>query len=380
MLCVREFQNSIKDSSHKILSDTIVRLGMGSWFHVTAESITSRAGAQFMFKGMHDSRSENSVRSTEGVDIVWVEEAQTMSAASWRSLTPTIRKEVIPWVSTGHEYVGSEIWVSFNLIHENDATYQRFLADDGKSPRRANSIVHKINFDSNPYFGGTLREEMEEDKANDYDLYEHIWLGMPLKKSNSIIFNGKYRSEEFSDDLWKEADRLFYGADFGFANDPATLTRSFILDKKLYVSHAQFGKHIDIDFLPERLYDLVPGSRDWPIHADSARPETISFLRRQGFNISAAEKWPGCVEDGIAHLRGFEEIVIHPRCIELLEEAYMYRYKVDKTQVDDRGQPMVLPIIVDKFNHGWDAIRYSLDGYITRRGELGLWARLGRAA
>lgn len=365
VLCTREFQNSIRDSSHKILKDTIERLGMQSWFTVTNESIRSRSGAEFIFKGMH--LNDQGIRSTEGIDICWVEEAQTVTAASWRSLTPTIRKP------------GSEIWVSFNLIDENDATYQRFVVKP-----RSDSIVHKINYDSNPFFAGTeLEREMLDDKENDYDLYEHIWLGMPLKKSNAIIFNGKYRVEAFPDDLWKKADRLFFGADFGFANDPNTLTRSFILEegdrRKLYIEYAIFGYRVDLDDMPA-FYDRVPGSRDWPIKADAARPETISHMGRRGFMVSAAEKWQGCVEDGIAHLRGFDEIVIHSRNVEMAQEAYLYRYKVDKNQVDEKGQPLVLPIVVDKNNHGWDATRYSLDGYIMRSGAIGMWQRLGKAS
>lgn len=388
VLCTREIQNSIKESSHKILKDTIERLGLQSWFTVTAESIKSRAGGEFVFRGLHG--NIDSIRSMEGIDICWVEEAQSVSAVSWRGLTPTIRKDYVPWShETPDAFVGSEIWVTYNLVDEKDATHHRFVKEDGTA-KRQNSIVHKVNYDSNPYFGGTLREEMEDDKANDYDLYEHIWLGMPLKKSNAIIFNGKYRVEAFSDELEKEADRLFYGADFGFANDPSTLTRSFILEKlgrrTLYVTHAVYGYHVDLDDMPA-FYDKVPGSRDWPIHADAARPETISHLRRRQFNISAAEKWDGSVKDGITHLRGFDEIVIHERCKSqvaaepgLAEEAYLYRYKTDPKQVDEKGQPLVLPIIVDKFNHGWDAIRYSLDGYIMRSGEIGMWERLGRAA
>lgn len=366
ILCCREFQNSIKDSSHKILKDTIERLGMQAWFTVTNETIKSRSGAEFMFKGMHN--NDQGIRSTEGVDICWMEEAQTATEASWRSLIPTIRKD------------GSEIWVSFNLMMESDATYQRLVVKE-----RRNSIVHKVNFDSNPYFGGVLKEEMEEDKLNDYQLYEHVWLGMPLKRSDAIIFNNKYRVEVFDDELWRQADRLYYGADFGFANDPNTLMRAFVLEgrkspngkRTLYVSHAQFGHHVDLLDMPA-LYDLVPGSRDWPIKADAARPETISHMRRVGFNMSAAEKWQGCVEDGITHLRGFDQIVIHERCKEFAHEAFMYRYKVDPRIVDEHGQPQVLPIIVDKFNHGWDGLRYSLDGLIMRSGELGMWERLGR--
>lgn len=363
VLCCREYQNSIKESSHKILKDTIYRLGMQAWFIITADSIKSRTGAEFLFKGLHG--NEEGIKSTEGIDICWVEEAQTVTARSWRTLSPTIRKD------------DSEIWVSFNLLDEEDATYQRFVVK-----HRRNSIVHKINYDSNPYFTGPLREEMEEDKENDYPLYEHIWLGMPLRISNAVIFSGKYRVEEFDDELWREADRLMYGADFGFAQDPSTLLRIFIIEKStkeryLYISHEAVGTGVELDEM-EQFYDTVPGSRDWPIKADGARPETISYLRRKGFNISAAEKWAGSVVDGITHLRSFKAIVIHPRCVETAKEARLYRYKVDKNIVDAHGQPQVLPVVVDKHNHCWDGIRYGLDGYIQRSGSMGVWSRLGK--
>lgn len=364
ILCVREFQNSIKDSSHKILKDTISRLGLDSWFTVTGDSIKSRTGSEFIFKGLHN--NEEGIKSTEGIDICWVEEAQTVSAISWRTLSPTMRKP------------GSEIWVSYNLNDESDATHQRFVIN-----KRSRSIVHKINYDSNPYFSEELREEMEDDKAADFHLYEHIWLGMPLRISNAVVLSGKYRVEEFDDELWREADRLHFGADFGFAQDPATLLRMFVLndangkDRRLYISHEAYGVGVEIDDY-EAFYDAIPGSREWPIKADGARPEVISHIRRKGFTISAAEKWDGSVKDGIAHLRGFKEIVIHTRCVETANEARLYRYKVDKNIVDSHGQPQVLPVLIDKNNHCIDGMRYGLDGYIQRSGAIGIWERLGR--
>ncbi|CAK8736324.1 hypothetical protein SODG_000036 [Sodalis praecaptivus] len=201
---------------------------------------------------------------------------------------------------------------------------------------------------------------MEYLKRVDYDAYEHIWLGKPRTISDAVVFSGKYRVESFADDLWQQAERLFLGADFGFANDPSTLIRSFILGRTLYIEHEQYGVGVELDHLPA-FYDKVPGARDWPIKGDNSRPETISYLERQGFRISAAAKWPGSVEDGIAYLRGFEHIVIHSRCAHTVQEARLYSYKVDRQNHE------VLPVLVDKHNHCWDAIRYSLDGYITGR-------------
>lgn len=362
ILCTREFQVSIKESSHRLLVDTIQRLGLEKWFTWNDQSIRSKCGGEFFFKGLH--KNEHGIRSVESIDIVWVEEAQTVSEASWRSLIPTVRQD------------HSEIWVTFNLVDEDDATYKRFVANP-----RPGSIVHKVNYDSNPYFPQVLRDEMEEDKRRDYHLYEHIWLGMPLRISNAVVFSGKYTVREFPEHLEQRAERIFYGLDFGFAQDPNALIRYFADEKcrdkkrRLYISHEAYATGVDLDDMDDWM-ERVPGVRDWPIHADPARPETISHLRRHGFNVSGAEKWEGCVKDGITHLRGFDEIVIHPRCVNTAREARLYRYKVDKHKLDEQGQPLVLPVILDANNHTWDAIRYGLDGYIQRSGAHGQWERL----
>lgn len=382
VLCCREHMNTIKDSSHKLLKDTIVRLGLESWFAVTKEGIKSKAGAEFIFKGLYN--NEEGIKSTEGIDICWVEEAQSVSELSWRTLIPTIRNP------------NAEIWVTFNLIAETDATYVRHVVHSANDPRY---IVHHINYDQNPFFPDVLREEMEADKRRDFGLYEHIWLGKPQKRSNAIILDGKYFVEDFADDLWKKADRLLFGADFGFADDPSTLLRMFMLPVvehghmlyDLYVEYEAYDHHVELNEMdvfygggespvrPGLFFAGVPGARDWPIKADSARPETISHIRGFGYAISPAEKWDGSVKDGIAHLRGFRRIVIHTRCKHTASEAYLYRYKIDPKQLDEHGQPVVLPVIVDKHNHTWDGARYGLDGYIQRSGAMGVWSRIGAA-
>lgn len=357
IMCTREHQNSIKDSSYKLLIDTIKRLGMEGWFTWTATSITSRSGSEFIFKGLWN--NEEGVKSTEGIDICWVEEAQTVTARSWQTLGATIRKD------------DAEIWVSYNLIDEEDATHQRFVIHG-----RTGAIVHKVNYDSNPFFSGRLRTEMEDDKRLDIHLYEHIWLGMPLKISNAIVLSGKYVIQDFDDNLWKHADRRRLGLDFGFSQDPLALISFFELNNRLYIERECYGTGIDLDDMAERFDDEVPEARDWPIKADSSRPETISYLRKQGFSISGAEKWDGCVKDGVTHMRRYEQIVIHTRCANTGREARLWKYKTDPKSVDEKGQPLVLPILVDKNNHTWDAVRYGLDGVIQSSGSLGQWTRL----
>lgn len=142
-------------------------------------------------------------------------------------------------------------------------------------------------------------------------------------------------------------------------------------DKKLYIDHEAYGVGVEIDELPA-LYRSVPGAEKWPIKADAARPETISYIaNRAGFRISAAKKWQGSIEDGISYLKSFDKIVIHPRCKHCADEFRLYSYKVDKTTSE------VLPIIVDKWNHIIDGLRYALSDYITTPG-MERWAQLGR--
>lgn len=352
ILCTREVQNSIKDSVHKLLKDQIEMLGLNPWFRITNESITSASGSEFLFKGLRF--DPLGIKSTEGVDICWVEEAQSVSSDSWAILIPTIRKE------------GSEIWVTFNPGEESDPTYQRFIVNPPDD-----SITVEVNYYDNPYLPDTLRKEMEYCKRVDYEAYEHIWLGKPKSISDSVIFRNRYRVEAFPDDLWLQAARLFFGADFGFANDPSTLIRMFMIDTRLYIEYEAYGVGVELDEMPQ-FYDSIPEVRKWPVKGDNSRPETISYLARQGFSIDAAAKWKGSVEDGVTYLKGFEEIIIHERCKHTADEFRHYSYKVDKKTGD------ILPIIVDKFNHCIDAIRYGLDGYITSSDSLGTWAQLGK--
>ncbi|ELY2859473.1 PBSX family phage terminase large subunit [Cronobacter sakazakii] len=352
ILCTREVQNSIKDSVHKLLKDQIEMLGLNPWFRITNEMITSACGSEFLFKGLRF--DPLGIKSTEGVDICWVEEAQSVSADSWDILIPTIRKE------------GSEIWVSFNPGEETDPTYQRFVVNPPDD-----CVTVEVNYYDNPYLPDTLRKEMEYCKRIDYEAYEHIWLGKPKSISEAVIFKRRYKVEAFPDDLWQQADRLFFGADFGFANDPSTLIRMFMFENKLYIEYEAYGVGVELDEMPQ-FYDSIPEARRWPIKADNARPETISHIARKGFSIDAAAKWKGSVEDGIAYLKGFEEIIIHERCKHTADEFRLYSYKVDKKTNE------ILPVIVDAHNHCIDAIRYGLDGYITSSDSLGTWAQLGR--
>lgn len=340
ILCCREIQNSIRDSSYQLLKDTAYRLGIKSHFRFLDQEIRNETtGSRFIFKGLL--RNEQSIKSVEGVDLCWVEEGQTVSERSWQTLIPTIRKQ------------GSEIWVSFNPLNVDDPTTKRFI----EAPP-ATAYVRKVNYDENPFFTKEMRAEMEYDKRTDYEKYLHIWEGYPRTFSDAQIFRGKFVVESFPDDLWKSADRLFFGADFGFARDPSTLVRCFKLDNDLYIEYEAYGIGVEINEL-KKFYSVVPGYDQWPIYCDCARPETISYLANHDYlNAKPAEKWQGSVEDGIEYLRSFNRIVIHPRCKHTADEFRLYSYKTDRLTNE------ILPIPLDKNNHVIDGIRYALNDYI----------------
>lgn len=169
ILCARELQKSIKDSVHRLLSDQINNLKLNSFYEIQHATIKGKNGTEFFFEGLR--HNTNQIKSYEGVDIVWVEEAVTVSKSSWDVLIPTIRKE------------GSEIWISFNPELEEDETYQRFVVNPPKE-----SIVIDINYWDNPWFPEVLRQEMEELKERNHSAYLNVWEGRCKQAVDGAIY------------------------------------------------------------------------------------------------------------------------------------------------------------------------------------------------
>lgn len=346
ILCAREFMNSLEESSMQEVKQAILSVPwLAANFDIGEKYIrTIDKSVNYVFCGLR--HNLDSIKSKARILLCWVDEAESVSEIAWQKLSPTVREE------------GSEIWVTWNPERDGSATDKRFRKEAGDD-----CITVEMNYTDNPWFPDVLEgERLNDERRLDPATYAWVWEGAYLENSDKQVLAGKYRIAEFSDNLWKEAERLFFGADFGFAKDPNTLVRSFILHNRLYIEYEAYGQHTELDHMPE-LYDTIPGVRDWPIKADSARPETISYLKRKGFNISAAEKWQGSVEDGIAHLRGFDEIIIHPRCKNVAREARLWSYKTDRITGE------VLPKLADGNEHCWDGIRYSLDGHIKRKSQ-----------
>jgi phage terminase large subunit len=362
-VCLREVQKSLSQSVRQLILDKIEKFGVGHLFEVPRDNesaihILDRTGqrkGRIDFQGLQ-THTKDTIKSLEGYDIAWVEEAQSVSQRSLDMLRPTIRKP------------GSEIWFSYNPDKPDDPVDALFR---GPHPPRG-SIVIEVNYTDNPWLPDELREEMEGDRERDPDKYAHVWLGGYQGRSDARVFRN-WRVQEFD----SPRDAVFrFGADWGFAIDPTVLVRGFIgrwdeAEQKavadqsgrcLFIDYEAYEVGCDVDLTP-RLFDTVPRSRDFRITADSARPEVVSYMQRHGFpKIVRAVKGQGSIEDGIAFLQSFE-IVIHPRCEHAAREVAGFGYKIDK-RTDE-----ILPFLDDKDNHVIDAMRYALEG-LRRAGPL----------
>jgi phage terminase large subunit len=175
ILCAREYQNSIKESVHKLLSDQIEAMGLAGEYEILQAEIRHRlTGSLFMFKGIRHNVQE--IKSTEGVDICWLEEAQSVTGESWDILIPTIRKEA------------SEIWISFNPNLSTDETYKRFILE-----KNDDAFIVKISWRDNPWFPEVLKKEKDKLKLKDPDAYLHVWEGECKKSLDGAVYAQELR-------------------------------------------------------------------------------------------------------------------------------------------------------------------------------------------
>ena len=334
-VCVREIQKSLNQSVKRLLELKIEELNAGEFFEIQDAVIKStRGNGRIIFQGMQN-HTADSIKSLEGYDRAWVEEAQSLSQQSLDLLRPTIRKP------------GSELWFTWNPRNENDPV-NWLLRGDNPPPK---STVIEVNYQQNPWFPDVLKDEMEYDMRRDPDKFQHVWRGAYLQNSQSRVFRN-WCIEEFD----APDDAMFrLGADWGFSVDPTVLVRCHIVGRKLYVDFEAYMVGCEITDTPD-LFMTVPESEKWPIVADSARPETISHMRKNGFpKIMSAVKGPKSVEEGIEWLKSYD-IVVHPRCVHTIDELMLYSYKTDP------ATNQVLPILEDKKNHVIDALRYACEG------------------
>jgi phage terminase large subunit len=333
-VCVREIQKSLSQSVKRLLELKIQQMGVQSYFEVQETQIKSVHGdGLIIFQGMQNHTSD-SIKSLEGYDCAWVEEAQSLSQRSLDLLRPTIRKP------------DSELWFTWNPRNSTDPI-DALLRGPNLPP---SAIVKEVNFRDNPWFPDVLKAEMEYDRDRDPDKYKHVWLGSYLSNSEARVFRN-WTVEEF--EAPEDATHRF-GADWGFATDPTVLVRCHLIGRKLYVDYEAYMVGCEIVNTPD-LFLTIPESEKWPIVADNARPETISHMKKNGFpKIMPAVKGPKSVEEGIEWLKNYD-IVVHPRCQHTIDELSLYSYKTDPLTGN------IIPVLEDKDNHVVDALRYACE-------------------
>jgi phage terminase large subunit len=328
----REIQKSIRDSAKRLLDDKIAENGLSGFYESTDTEIRGKNGSLFLFNGLRT--NPDAIKSTEGLDLAIVMEANKVAQRSWDLLVPTVRKP------------GSEIWAEWNPDQPTDPVDVMFRGENGPPP---GSIVRQVNYTDNPFFPDVLKAEAEYDQARDPERHAHVWLGQYTRNSEARVFRN-WTVEAFD----TPDDAVFrFGADWGFAIDPTVLVRCWLDGRTLYVDQEAWEVGCEIDKTPA-LFDTIGGARKWTITADSARPETVSYMRRQGFRIVPAIKGAGSIEDGIEFLKSFD-IVVHPRCTHVADELLRFSFKTDNLTGE------VLPVLEDKDNHTIDALRYALE-------------------
>ena len=336
VVCIREIQKSMVFSSRRLILNKINDLGVSHLFNPVGSEIRRVGGkGVILFQGMQD-HTADSIKSLEGFDRAWCEEAQSISARSLQLLNPTIRAK------------GSEIWFSWNTDQEDDPVDMMFMQAMGDP----DYLFSHVNFADNPFPIEELEKEAARALKYNPDTYGHIWLGEYNSKPDDQVLVGKWAVDEFEpDESW---DGPYLGADWGFSVDPTTLIECWIHNNILYIYDEQYGHGIEIDHTPA-FFDKNKNAKDYVVRADSARPEIISYLNRNGYKlVKSVEKWKGSVEDGISKLRSFDKIVIHTSCKKTTNEARLWKYKRDRLTKD------VTPKLIDAHNHCWDAIRYAI--------------------
>lgn len=339
ILCAREVQKTIQSS---VMAEIVAAIEeypfLNDFYEVGRSYIRGKNGTEFLFMGIAHNAKE--IKSTQGITICWVEEAEATSEYSWRILIPTVRAD------------NAEIWVTWNPESSDSEVHKMFIDNPPK-----NSKVVKVNWSDNPYFPKILEERRQHDLQGDRDLYDHVWEGECITKTEAQIFWDKCVIKDFEpSNLWQGP---YYGLDFGFSNSPTAAVEVYIGDRQLWVRHESGGRKLELDDTAKKLITDMPGIEKHVIRADNARPESISHLSKKGLpRIIACEKGPGSVEDGITYIRNFDAINIHTECEELQKEARLYSYKIDKATGD------VLPVIIKMYDNYWDATRYAIEPMI----------------
>lgn len=343
VLCAREFQTSIKDSVHKLLCDQIFNLGIEAHYEITDRTIRGVNGTEFIFVGIKN--NTNNVKSIEGIDIAWVEEAQSVSPNSWNVLVPTIRK------------ADSEIWISFNPELPTDETWKRFVI----SPPE-NAVVQKINWNDNPWFPEVLDLERRALQGRDIEAYNNVWEGIPRQTVNGAIFAKEVTMAELEGricnvpyDATKPVHAVF---DLGWADQTACWILQFIGQETHLIRYFEDSQQTISYYMAKLqsfgyLYDTIWLPHDAKAKSLGTGKSIEEIVRATGMKVQILDRVP--VADSINAAR-----TIFNKCYfdrqnteEGLQCLRHYRYDVDPDTKMFSAKPLH-----DEYSHGADAFRY----------------------
>jgi phage terminase large subunit len=329
----------------QLLTDLIARYKLGD-FKVTQNSIVNRRNASdFLFNGLRN--NIQGVKSIEGIDVAWVEEAQTISESSIDVLTPTVRKP------------GSQIIYTYNRLRTKDPVHQRLVIEG-----RPNTLVINVNYDVAIKYGWmaeALINEMEDDKARRPEVYKHKWLGMPSTMKGLIYPNWKKIAK-----VPAEAKYMGPGLDFGYTNDPSAVIDVYKWNKAYILDEVCYEKRLSNFKLANRIrtsQGLEPARRENDeisfvgktrhlTVGDSSEPKSIADIEECGVTIIGAAKGKDSVNNGIQLMQELD-IYYTETSFNIEEESLNYIWRVDK---DDKS----LNVPIDAYNHGMDAARYKI--------------------
>lgn len=343
VLCAREFQTSIKDSVHKLLCDQIYKLELEAHYEITQTTIRGINGTEFIFVGVKN--NTNNVKSIEGIDICWVEEAQSVSPNSWNVLVPTIRK------------ADSEIWISFNPELPTDETWKRFVLNPPE-----NSVVQKINWNDNPWFPEVLDLERRALQGRDLEAYNNVWEGIPRQTVDGAIFAKEVTMAELEGricnvpyDATKPVHAVF---DLGWADQTACWILQFVGQETRLLRYFEDSQQTMSYYLTKLqsfgyLYDTIWLPHDAKAKSLGTGKSIEEIVRATGYKVQVLDRVP--VNDSINAAR-----TIFNRCYfdrqnteEGLQCLRHYRYDVDPETKMFSAKPLH-----DEYSHGADAFRY----------------------
>lgn len=366
VLVAREKADSNSESVKEEIAQHIKRRNFSGLCREVRGSIVHVNNSKIIFKGLNEAAgSHKAAKSTAQIDIAWIEEAQEVGEAAWTIFLPTIRKE------------GSKVIISANPEHEDGYLATRWIENPDKD-----TILIRLYKEDNPYFPSSLKAEMEHDQKM-IDTAPHQDARIAAQALYDWKWNGDYKRVTDKQvlkrcivkDFETPRDVTFYhGMDHGFASDPASIVRCFILKNPeglmdLYVDYAGYGHGVPVHDLGKfiaacptvtRYNQSVGHIPQWTVYADNSRPELNNMLDCEGYEVKPCDKWEGSIEDGVTFLNSFDRIYIKPELTELIAETKLYSYKVD------RITGKALPLIADKHNHGIDALRYALQDLIKQ--------------